>query len=114
MRLHLENAEEGADALDLACQTADALCQLQNPSVELLGIPPIACCTACCMLQSQRWGYFARQLPSPLLACRWAYALGMTSDDASVLCPSSLNPVSASIQVLLRALGMPFAPTISP
>ena len=35
---HAENAEEGADALDLACQTADALCQLPNPSVELLGI----------------------------------------------------------------------------
>lgn len=33
-----ENAEEGADALDLACQTADALCQLQSPNVELLGM----------------------------------------------------------------------------
>lgn len=37
---HIENAEEGADALDLACQTADVLCQLQTPSVELLGKTP--------------------------------------------------------------------------
>ena len=55
MMHHIENAEEGADALDLACQTADALCQLQNPSVELLGIPPTASCTllaACCRFSS--------------------------------------------------------------
>lgn len=62
MMHHIENAEEGADALDLACQTADALCQLQNPSVALLGIPPVASCTvlvasctllvACCSFSS--------------------------------------------------------------
>ena len=44
MMRHVENAEEGADALDLACQTADALCRLQNPSVELLGISITASC----------------------------------------------------------------------
>ena len=49
MMHHIENAEEGADALDLACQTADALCRLQDPSVELLGI------SSCCNLHSACW-----------------------------------------------------------
>ena len=47
----IEDAEDGADALDLACQTADALCQAQNPDVELLGIH---CClqTHCTLIAS--------------------------------------------------------------
>ena len=30
--------EAGADALDLACQVTDALCRMQRPCVELLGM----------------------------------------------------------------------------
>ena len=34
---HLGNGEEGADALDLACQIADTLCKLSSANMELLG-----------------------------------------------------------------------------
>ena len=30
--------QAGADALDLVCQVTDALCRMQRPSVELLGM----------------------------------------------------------------------------
>ena len=33
--------EAGADALDLACQVTDALCRMQRPCVELLGMAPV-------------------------------------------------------------------------
>lgn len=46
----IENAEDGADALDLACQAADALCQLQNPNVELLGTHSCLQCIAVSLL----------------------------------------------------------------
>lgn len=46
----IENAEDGADALDLACQTADVLCQMQNPDAELLGIHSCLQCVAVSLL----------------------------------------------------------------
>ena len=35
---YLGDGEEGADALDLACQVADTLCKLPSHNLELLGL----------------------------------------------------------------------------
>ena len=71
----IEDAEDGADALDLACQTADALCQAQNPDVELLGIHSClqrSVLSLHCGLIMRSYGFTLR----PAIVCSRLFATG--------------------------------------
>ena len=106
MMHHIENAEEGADALDLACQTADALCQLQNPSVELLGTPPVASCTLL-IEQCNSSHYIVLQDSCHHFDMHPHEHVHGHDHRLSGASLSSVNLVSAFIQPLFRPFGVP-------